>query len=421
MCIVRDWIEGWLLWKRRKTLLSKVLVWILDRCVALYQLRWRYEFDIWHQWVLILRQNCRQLHHDFGRFLNISFFVIYLLNPSPDLLDERFVDVALPLCVEVVILRVLDLKLAFPLLKLKFIQPNLRFKETQVTRSKDPLHLLLLQRVFVKIWKVAFADFFVFDQRSWLFYYNWSVDKRGVLRRCGCIGKCLKWWASYKTLPFVFNSGLLFWRCFFLIWAWQYRYSLRSWLYPMTCFTIVILLINMFFADDLITVTTFHDFFIIAYGIIRLVVWTMTVFNSFPNFSDQETFLVALLTELLAWFFVFFTLYLNFHMTHNDPLDFWGGITVFLAQAGFLGTVSPNLFCEFCLSVSHIKFVRMCSSMHHKLLVLVVVRFGDQVSYNMRVLGQKGFVVNFFPLESLAKLCSLDLGGFHLFFIKGLR
>jgi hypothetical protein len=31
---------------------------------------------------------------------------------------------------------------------------------------------------------------------------------------------------------------------------------------------------------------------------------------------------VALLTELLARFFVFLTVDLDFHMTHNDPLNF---------------------------------------------------------------------------------------------------
>ncbi len=53
--------------------------------------------------------------------------------------------------------------------------------------------------------------------------------------------------------------------------------------------------------------------------------------------------------------------------------------------------------------------------MHHKLLVLVVVRFGYQVGDHMRVLGQKCLVVDLFPLESLPELGKvMGLGGFRL-------
>jgi len=326
--------------------------------------------------VLILRQDCSRLHHNLGCFLDISFFVVNLLDPFSNLLDEGFVDVALPLCVEVVILRVLALKLAFPLLKLQLIQPNLRFQETQVVWGKDLLHFLLLQRVFVEVWKVTFADLFVFDQCSGLFDHHWSVDKGGVLRRCGCIRKWLKWWASYKRLSLIFNLAMLFWRWFFLAWAWHCRYSLGSWLHQIGCFSVAILFIGVVFADDIVTITAFHNIIIIiACRIFRLSIWTTVVFNSFANFGDQEAFLVSLLSELLARFFVFFTVDLDFHMANDDPLHFWRGVAVLLAKTGFLGAISPYMFCEFCLSVSHIKFVRMGSGMHHKLLVLVVVRF----------------------------------------------
>jgi len=205
---------------------------------------------------------------------------------------------------------------------------------------------------------------------------------------------------------------MLFWRWFFLAWAWHCRYSLGSWLHHLACFSIVIVLIGVVFADDIITITTFHDIIIITYRIFRLSIWTTVVFNSFTNFGDQEAFLVALLSELLAWFFVFFTVDLDFHMANDNPLHFWGGVAVLLAETGFLRTVSPDMFCKFCLSVSHIKFVRMGSSMHHKLLVLVVIRFCDQVGHHMRVLWQKGFVVDLFPLESLPELGNLGFGSF---------
>ena len=67
------------------------------------------------------------------------------------------------------------------------------------------------------------------------------------------------------------------------------------------------------------------------------------------------------------------------------------------------------------MGVSHIKFARVGSGMHHKLLVLVVVRFGDQVGDHVRVLGQKCLVVDLFPLESLTELGKvMGLGGFRL-------
>lgn len=94
-----------------------------------------YESEIGLKWVLVLRQNYIGLQRKLGlgSFLDISFFLVQLLNLSPNLLYERFVDVALPLCVEVVILSALTFKLPFPLLKLELIQPNLRLQETQVT------------------------------------------------------------------------------------------------------------------------------------------------------------------------------------------------------------------------------------------------------------------------------------------------
>jgi len=98
----------------------------------LQQLRWCYEFEIGLKWVLGLRQDCSRLHYNFGCFLDVSFFVVNLLDPSSNLLDQGFVNVALPLRVEVVILGILLLKLSFPLLELQLIQPNLRFQKTKV-------------------------------------------------------------------------------------------------------------------------------------------------------------------------------------------------------------------------------------------------------------------------------------------------
>lgn len=161
--------------------------------------------------------------------------------------------------------------------------------------------------------------------------------------------------------------------------------------------------------------TAFDDFFIIAYGIFRLGTGLTVVFASFIYFGNQETLLVALLTELLARFFVFLTVDLDFHMTHNDPLNFGGGTAVLLAETGFLGRISPDFFGKICLGVSYIKLARVGSGMHHKLLVLVVVRFGDQVGDHVRVLGQKCLVVDLFPLESLTELGKvMGLGGFRL-------
>lgn len=81
--------------------------------------------------------------------------------------------------------------------------------------------------------------------------------------------------------------------------------------------------------------TAFDDFFIIAYGIFRLGIGLTNVFASFIYFSNQETLLVALLTELLTRFFVFLTVDLDFHMTHNDSLNFGGGTAILLAETGF--------------------------------------------------------------------------------------
>lgn len=161
--------------------------------------------------------------------------------------------------------------------------------------------------------------------------------------------------------------------------------------------------------------TAFDDFFIIAYGIFRLGIGLTVVFASFNYFGNQETLLVALLTELLTRFFVFLTVDLDFHMTHNDPLNFGGGTAILLAETGFWGRISPDFFGKICLGVSHIKLARVGSGMHHKLLVLVVVRFGDQVGDHVRVLGQKCLVVDLFPLESLTELGKvMGLGGFRL-------
>jgi len=387
--VVRDGRKKWLLRKRYG--LADVLIRSLEWSGTLQQLRWCYEFEIGLKWVLGLRQDCSRLHYNFGCFLDVSFFVVNLLDPSSNLLDQGFVNVALPLRVEVVILGILLLKLSFPLLELQLIQPNLRFQKTKVVWGKDFLHFLLLERVFVEIWKVTFANFFVFDLCSGLFYHHGSVNEGGILWRCGCIRKLLEWWASYKRLTPIFNLGHLFWH--FLAWAWYCRYSLGSWLHHVKCLSVTILLIVVFFfADDIVTITASYNIIVIIFIacriIFRLSIWTTVVFNSFTNFGDEEAFLVSLLTELLAGFFVFFTVDLHFNMANDDPLHFWGGVTVLLAKTGFLGTISPDMFCEFCLSVSDVKFVRMGSSMHHKLLVLVVVRFCHQVGHHMRVLRQ---------------------------------
>ncbi len=81
--------------------------------------------------------------------------------------------------------------------------------------------------------------------------------------------------------------------------------------------------------------TAFDDFFIIAYGIFRISIELTVVFASFSYFGNQETLLVALLTELLARFFVFLTVDLDFQMTHNDPLNFGRSTAILLAETGF--------------------------------------------------------------------------------------
>jgi hypothetical protein len=55
----------------------------------------------------------------------------------------------------------------------------------------------------------------------------------------------------------------------------------------------------------------------------------------------------------------------------------------------------------------------MGSSVHHKLLVLVVVCFGDDVRDNVRVLRKQRFVVNLLPFELFAELCVAVLGLRH--------
>ena len=63
-----------------------------------------------------------------------------------------------------------------------------------------------------------------------------------------------------------------------------------------------------------------------------------------------------------------------------------------------------NLLGERSLSVIDIELVSMGCRMHHKLLILIVVRLRNQVSNNMRMLWQKSFVVDFLPFKSLTKL-----------------
>jgi hypothetical protein len=43
--------------------------------------------------------------------------------------------------------------------------------------------------------------------------------------------------------------------------------------------------------------------------------------------------------------------------------------------------------------------------MHHELLWLEVIGLGDKVCNDVRMLRQKGLVVDLFPLELLAELC----------------
>ena len=63
-----------------------------------------------------------------------------------------------------------------------------------------------------------------------------------------------------------------------------------------------------------------------------------------------------------------------------------------------------NLLGEGGLSVIDVELISVGCSMHHKLLILVVVCLGNQVCNNMCMLRQKSFVVDFLPFESLAKL-----------------
>jgi hypothetical protein len=53
------------------------------------------------------------------------------------------------------------------------------------------------------------------------------------------------------------------------------------------------------------------------------------------------------------------------------------------------------------------------SSVHHELLRLVVVCFGDDIRDNVRVLRQQRLVVDLLPLELLAKLSVAVLGLGH--------
>jgi hypothetical protein len=55
----------------------------------------------------------------------------------------------------------------------------------------------------------------------------------------------------------------------------------------------------------------------------------------------------------------------------------------------------------------------MGSSVHHKLLVLVVVCFGDDVRDNVRVLRKQRFVVDLLPFELFAELSVAVLGLGH--------
>jgi hypothetical protein len=110
------------------------------------------------------------------------------------------------------------------------------------------LHFFLLYGVIIKVWKVTFADILVFDLDNlwWLLQMHWSVDKRGVLRRCRRISERPERCASYKRALFILDFFIFFpRRRLFLAGAWNGRDCLRWRLHHMqqTCFYRAIMLI----------------------------------------------------------------------------------------------------------------------------------------------------------------------------------
>lgn len=120
----------------------------------------------------------------------------------------------------------------------------------------------------------------------------------------------------------------------------------------------------------------------------------------------------SLFSELFTGPLVLFSFGFTFHMTHDDSLYLKTGIPIVCRQPR-PSILRLYLLREGGLCVTEVEFVGVGSSVHHELLRLIVVCFGDDIRDNVRVLRQQRFVVDLLPLELLAKLRVAVLGLGH--------
>ena len=93
----------------------------------------------------------------------------------------------------------------------------------------------------------------------------------------------------------------------------------------------------------------------------------------------------SLFSELFTGPLVLFSLCFTFHMAHDDSLYFKTGIPIVCRQPR-PSILRLYLLCEGGLCVTKVELVGVGSSVHHELLRLVVVCFGNDIRDNVRVL-----------------------------------